>query len=124
MDSSSVDYRAQIVSGKHRLLPYAIEFWIEHCSQYASKAGSLRMDQLFQQHLARMHDKHQQCLHALGRAMTQAQATDKTNTNVRLQLFSNMPICELMADVLSLRQLASQLDGENSSGRCRLTTPL
>jgi hypothetical protein len=118
LECTSIGYLTRIASGSYRLLPYAIEFWIEHCSQYAS-GGRLDLDRLFQQHLARMHEKHNDCLHELGRATTQVATQDRNNANhvdERLQLFSNMPIYGLMADVLSLRQLVGQFDGDNSSG--------
>jgi hypothetical protein len=119
LDSSSIGYLGQIASGNYRLLPYAIEFWIEHCSQYAT-GGRLDLDQLFQQHLAQMYEKHKDCLHELGHATIQVATQDNNNNanyaDERLQLFSNMPIYGLMADVLSLRHFASQLDGDNSSG--------
>jgi hypothetical protein len=79
LESSSIDYLARIASGNYRLLPYAIEFWIEHCSQYASGGGSLGLDRPFQHHLARMHEKHKDCLHALGRITIQVGTQDKTN---------------------------------------------
>jgi hypothetical protein len=122
LESSSIGYLAQIASGNYRLLPYAIEFWIEHCLQYAS-GGRLDLDRLFQHHLAQMHEKHKDCLHELGRATIQVATQDNDNADYvdeRIQLFTKIPIYGLIADVLSLRQSASQLDGQNSSGMLRL----
>ncbi|EUC41875.1 hypothetical protein COCMIDRAFT_57997, partial [Bipolaris oryzae ATCC 44560] len=42
--SNSLEYLTQVASGNYRLLPYAIEFWIEHCSQYASGRDSLDIE--------------------------------------------------------------------------------
>jgi hypothetical protein len=125
LESSSIDYLTRITSGNYRHLPYAIELWIEHCSQYASGRGSL--DRPFRYHLARMHEKHKDCLHELGPATIQVGTQGRNNAShvdERLELYSNMPIYGLVADVLSLRRLASQLDGDNSSGRFRLNMPL
>ncbi|RYN19214.1 hypothetical protein AA0119_g12858 [Alternaria tenuissima] len=119
LDSGSIDCLARIASGNYRLLPYAIEFWIEHCSQYyASGGGSLGLDRPLQHHMARMYEKHQDYLHTLGRAISQVKTQETahaSDVDGRLEPFSNMPIYGLMADVLHLRRLASQLDGDNSS---------
>jgi len=123
MGTNSADHLALIASGNYRLLPYAIEFWIEHCSQYASERGTLGLDQRLQHHLARMHQGHESCLHAHGRAVTQTNLPGETThsqADERLRLFSNMPIYGLMAGVLDFRRLVGQLDGDNSSGRLEL----
>ncbi|CAN9168468.1 unnamed protein product [Alternaria alternata] len=118
LDSSSVDYLARIASGHHRLLPYALEFWVEHCLDYASSGGNLSPDGQFQYHLSRIHEKHEECLDALGRATVQV-GTQRTagagDVDERLDLFSSMPIHKLMADVQNLRLLASQSDGNDRS---------
>jgi hypothetical protein len=127
LESNSTNCLAQIASGNYRLLPYSIEFWIEHCSQYASKRRGLGLDQLFQHHLAQMHKSHEDCLRALGHTTLQVPTLGKSNdsnTDERLELFSSMPIYRLMVDVLNLRRLASQLDGDNSSGMSGLKTPI
>jgi hypothetical protein len=122
-EHSSIGHLAHIASGHYRLLPYAIEFWIDHCIQYASTGGSLGLDRSFQHHVARLHEKHKDCLHALACATTPI-GTHNYNPTIhadhRLQLFADMPIYALMADVLSLRQLASQFDGDNNPGRLEL----
>ncbi|CAN9372932.1 unnamed protein product [Alternaria alternata] len=118
LDSGSIDCLARIASGNYRLLPYAIEFWIEHCSQYYASGGSLGPDRPLQHHMARMYEKHQNYLHTLGRATRQVKTQENAHASDmdgRLEPFFNMPIYGLMADVLLLRGLASQLDGENSS---------
>ena len=123
LGSNSTDHLALIASGNYRLLPYAIEFWIEHCSQYASERGTLGLGQRLQHHLARMHEGHESCLHVHGRAVTQTNSPGETNhsqADERLRLFSNMPIHGLMAGVLDFRRLVGQLDGDNSSGRLEL----
>jgi hypothetical protein len=123
LDSGSVDYLVRIASGHHRLLPYALEFWIEHCLDYASSGGDLSPDGQFQYHLSRIHKKHVECLDALGRATVQVgtQGTaGASDVDDRLELFSSMPIHKLMADVQYLRLLASQSDGNDRSGRSEL----
>jgi hypothetical protein len=126
LESSSVEYLAQVASCDYRLLPYAIEFWIEHCSQYASAGGSLDKDRIFQHHLARMHDKHKDRLHALGHATACASTHDNSSVSYldeRLGLFLNTPIYALMTDILNLRKSA-RLDGDKGSGRLGLNSSL
>lgn len=85
------------------------------------------MDRTFQQHLARMHKKHEDCLDALGRATVQARTLDEndaSHADERFKPFVNMPIYGLMTDVLSFRRLASQFDGDKSAGKFRLILPL
>ncbi|RMZ72474.1 hypothetical protein GMOD_00007468 [Pyrenophora seminiperda CCB06] len=127
LESTSIDHLTLIASGNYRLLPYAIEFWIEHCSQYASRGGSFGLDRPFQHHLSRMHKKHKDCLHVLGGATGQLRTQDKSHAShivEKLEHFFNMPIHGLMADVLSLRQLVSEIDGDNSFGKFKLNMPL
>lgn len=122
LESKSDDCLVRIVSGNYRLLPYAIEFWIEHCSQYATSGGSLVLDAPIQTHLNRMYKKHKDYLAALGQATMQARGQDANHISQldeRLKLFSHTAVHELMVDVLSLRLRASQLDGDNSSGKFR-----
>jgi hypothetical protein len=123
LDSGSVDYLVRIVSGHHRLLPYALEFWIEHCLDYASSRGNLSPDGHFQYHLSRIHEKHEECLDALGRATVQVgtqTAAEASDADERLEQLSSMPVHKLMADVQHLRLLASQSDSNDRSGRSEL----
>ena len=74
-----------------------------------------------------MYEKHQDYLHTLGRATSQVKTQETahaSDVDGRLEPFFNMPIYGLMADVLHLRRLASQLDGDNSSSRSRLNVLL
>jgi hypothetical protein len=122
-DYSYMEYLGKIASGSYRLLPYALEFWIEHCSQYASGGGSLGPDRPLQHHMARLHMKHQDCLHIHGRAIDHVQMQENLCANhvdERIEPFSEMPICALMADVLNLRRLIAEFDSDNSSGMFRL----
>jgi hypothetical protein len=123
LGSNPTAYLALIASGNYRLLPYAIEFWIEHCSQYASGGGSLGLDRPIQLHLARLHEKHRDILHALGLPTSPVALPEGANTghaNEQIRLYSNVPIYGLMADILSLRQLVGRLDADNSSGKFKL----
>jgi hypothetical protein len=122
VNSGSVTNFARIVSGHHRFLPYALEFWIEHCLEYALERKYLGLDQMIQHHLDQLYEKHKGSLHAVG--CNAVQTAMRTETNVsygddRLEPFSGMPIYELMADVLHLRQLASQENDDRSAGRFR-----
>ncbi|USP82247.1 hypothetical protein yc1106_09521 [Curvularia clavata] len=118
LDKNSTDYLCHLVSGKYRLLAYALEFWIEHCLQHAFERGSLGTDQPLQHHLAQMHEKHMEVCNAVQRTSTPVRTQDANDLNHkddRLEAFSNMPIHGLMIDVLRLRRLTSQLDGEKAS---------
>jgi len=118
LGSNSTDYLALIASGNYRLLPYAVEFWIEHCLQYAS-GRDLRPGHPLQSQLNRLHGTHETHLHTLGLATTQNVSPNWANTThaeERLKPFLNTLIYGLMADVMGLRQLASELDGDNGSG--------
>ncbi|KAJ6285479.1 hypothetical protein J3E71DRAFT_373608 [Bipolaris maydis] len=117
-ESNSLECLAQVASGHYRLLPYAIEFWIEHCLQYASGRVSLGMEQQFQDRLTQMHETHQNCRHALGRTVNQVETREQindSNLDERVRLFSGMKIYQLIVDLLNLRLLASKLDGDSSS---------
>ena len=122
VDSGSVTNFARIVSGHHRLLPYALEFWIEHCLEYASERENLGLDQAIQHHLDQLYEKHKSSLHAVG--CNAVQTATQTETNVsygdeRLELFSGMPIYGLMADVLQLRRLDRKKNDDRSVGKFR-----
>lgn len=115
------DNLAKIARGNYRLLPYAIEFWIEHCSQYAMSGGNLHLDAPIQNHIAALFEKHTHCSDGLGTA-TSMQALLQSPNNPgqvddQLELFSNTPIHALVAQVLSLRRLVRQLDGDDISGK-------
>jgi hypothetical protein len=117
--NSSSDSLAQIATGNYRLLPYAIEFWIEHCFLYANAGGFLNHENPLSHYLARLYDAHNQCQQRLGTSAIQVDKTveaQHSHADDRLECFSQMPIQELMKDVLCLRQLASRFDGENSTG--------
>lgn len=122
VDSGSVTNFARIVSGHHRLLPYSLEFWIEHCLEYASKRKNLCLDRVIEYHLDQLYEKHEGSLHAVGCNVVQTATQTETNVSYgdeRLELFSDMPIYGLMADVLQLRRLASQENDDRSVGKFR-----
>lgn len=122
LDSKSNYYLARLVSCNYRLLPYAIEFWIEHCSQYTTSVGSPDLNGPIQGHLARLYEKHKTCLDTLGQTTVQARIQDENQASQldeRLKLFSHIAVHELIVDVSSLKWQASQLDGDSSSGKFR-----
>lgn len=121
LENSSIDHLGRVASGNYRLLPYAIEFWIDHCMRYASVGGNLGPDRPFQYHVTRMCETHKECMHALGHVI-QVDTKDEpkvTLVDEQLGLFLNTPIHCLMSDVLRFRRVASQLNDDNRSGRFR-----
>lgn len=106
---------ARIAGGGYRLLPYALEFWIEHCSRYANLENSSWKDSPLVQHLNHLHDTHEQLSTDLNRAKD-AHSSD-TNASARLddrmKSFAHMPAHELMIEILRIRRLASQSSYED-----------
>jgi hypothetical protein len=124
-EHSSIGHLAHIASGHYRLLPYAIEFWIDHCIQYASTGGSLGPDRPFQDHVARMCETHKECKHAIGHVI-QVDTQDEPNVGLvdeQIGLFVNTPIHCLMSDVLRFKRVASQLNDEKTPGRFGFSIP-
>jgi hypothetical protein len=122
VDNGSVTNFARIMSGHHRLLPYALEFWIEHCLEYASERKNLGLDRALEHHLDQLYEEHTGSLLAVGCNAVQTITRTETNVNYgdeRLELFSGMPIYGLMADVLQLRRLTSQNNDDSSVGKFR-----
>ena len=118
--SNAIDYLAQIAIGNYRLLPYAIAFWIDHCSRYASGGGTLGPDCPLRHHLTKMHSKHEDCLDSQMCATAQNETQNVADTRQAsepLQLYSNVPVYRLMGDVLSLRNLVSLGIRDTSTGR-------
>jgi hypothetical protein len=119
LKDSSIGHLTRIASGHYRLLPYAIEFWIDHCMRYASAGGSLGPDRPFQYHVARLCETHNECMHALGHVI-QVDIQDEPNVGLvdkQLGLFVNTPVHCLISEVLRFRRVASQPHDDNSPGR-------
>jgi hypothetical protein len=109
----------RIVSGSHRLLPYALEFWIEHCLHYASAGGPLNLGQSASTCLSQLHDTHEQFS---GKPDTVESSDGSAEVmedylDHRLKLFTHVPAHDLMRKVLHARWLASQQHCENGEGK-------
>jgi len=111
---------AQIASGNYRLLPYALEFWIEHCSRYAVSRDSLEVESPLTYHLTRLHDAHEHCLRSV-KGAEELQASGEATISQpedRLRPFAGIPAQNLMKEVLRIRLIASQCGCENGKGTC------
>lgn len=112
----------RIVRGSHRLLPYALEFWIEHCSNYASQEGYLGVANPLSRHLTRLHNTHEDASNHLNRLENSCAPNEPLNSegDDQLKAFSHMPIHEIMKGVLHVRRLTGQRRCENGRGACTL----
>lgn len=112
----------QIASGSCRLLPYALETWIEHCLLYASTGGSLTPDHLFSCRLTRLHSKHDQLLQGLDISEIEDYGSfevSESKLDDRLKLLAHISIHSLMRGVLHARWSASEHFCENGEGKPR-----
>jgi hypothetical protein len=115
----------RVVSGSYRLLPYALEFWIEHCLLYASTGGPLDLDHLFSRHLTQLRNKHDQLSRRLDTGEIENPSpleASQSQPDDRLKLLAHIPIHALMRGVLNARWSASQLLCENGEGKPRYRT--
>jgi hypothetical protein len=105
----------QTASCNYRLLFYALEYWVEHCFQYAS--SSPRLHSTFTRHLDYLHEKHSRLAQLLGIPSPANESLDELDE--RLRLFSQTPAQFLMREQLVNSQLTSKLkqpcrDGKGS----------
>lgn len=110
----------RIARGNHRLLPYALEFWIEHCLLYTSNGGTLDEGCQLTHHLTRLHDTHgnlSKSLNWLKDELEPVEASD-SQTKDRLKPFAHIPAYAMMEEVFRIRRLAIQGGYENGKGMC------
>jgi hypothetical protein len=117
---SSTEVLIRVAAGTHRLLPYALEFWVEHCLSYAFTVGSSAIQVFLLHRLANLHDKHDY--------LTQiAQPNDyhpilslglsQIEPDERINLYAHLPVQTLMREVLRSRQSISRQNCKNGHGR-------
>ena len=110
----------QIASGSCRLLPYALESWIEHCLLYASTGGPLTLDHLFSCRLTRLRSKHDQLSQGLDISEIENSSSFEafeSKLDDRLKLLAHISIHSLMRGVLYARWSASQHFCEKGEGK-------
>lgn len=102
----------QTASCNHRLLFYALEYWVEHCFQYASSSPSLHTT--FTRHLDYLHEKHLRLAQLLGMPSTAKEFLE--DSDERLCLFSQTPARLLMREQLVNNQLTSKQPCRDGKG--------
>ena len=109
-----------VVSGVHRLLPYAIDYWIEHCLVY-STSGSLQPDCGLALRLCDLKIKHNQILQNWNTPgdhnSHQIHPTTGCILDDRLRFIAHLPIFPLVTAVLEARKSASQHIPDNGEGK-------
>jgi hypothetical protein len=115
------DHLIRIAGGTYRLLPYALEYWTEHCLQYAAnndsrEPGSLLLGRLNE--LRMNHNKFLEISRSGEVATPQSLISSKEYpSDDRLKYMSHLPIKHLMGEVLRVRWLAGQQLCENGEGK-------
>lgn len=97
---------ARIVNESYRFLPYALDFWIEHCFCSAETAADL--GQVISNRLILLYNKHIQCY--------QKQAGNLDERNIAMtgiedngpDMFIHTPIHGVMKEVLETRSLTRE----------------
>ena len=111
----------QIASSTHRLLPYALEYWTEHCLRYAASCGSLEPGSLLPRRLSELENKHSSFLQTFrGGELASPRPLESSNEcppDDRLKCISHLPIQHLIDEVLHVRSIAGQQCCENGEGK-------
>ena len=120
-DPAQPKHFVQIASGAYRLLPYALEYWIEHCLRYAASGGPLHLEHPISRRLTELWGKHSQLLQTFeGGKPTytnSSQAFNELPLDNRLKYMAHLPIYDLMSEVLRVRWLVGEQLCENGEGR-------
>jgi hypothetical protein len=109
------DSHARLANGSYRLLPYALKFWIEHCSMYASKGGTLSANCPLAKHLSRLHEAHRLLSRSLNKPLS---LVTEALQDADLQNYARLPAHTLMVEVRRIQRLASENGYENGPGTC------
>ncbi|KAF2728956.1 ankyrin [Polyplosphaeria fusca] len=106
------EYLISIANGTHRLLPYSINHWIEHCLDYAKCGGKLDMNCPLPRLLAELQRKHDQLLQEIAERdpshHQSASDVDMKSFKDGFELLRHLPAHQLMQDVLSDQSNTSQ----------------
>ncbi|ORY00158.1 hypothetical protein BCR34DRAFT_606363 [Clohesyomyces aquaticus] len=107
----------KVGGGLYRLLPYALEYWIDHVLLYVSSGASLDRNHRLAQHLSRLRVEHDRLLTLIGRSKGPLENPNEIATpnpgDLRLQLLSHLYIHDLIQDVLHFRHQSAQGNCEN-----------
>lgn len=117
--SAFSDRFVQISSGSYRLLHYAAEFWVAHCSLYASTQTATELGLAISSRLAELYDKHERLLkepHVIDTHCDRFIEVDEDQVIDKLKPFAHMLVHDLMKRVLHVRWLATQHECENGKG--------
>ncbi|PSN61329.1 hypothetical protein BS50DRAFT_534675 [Corynespora cassiicola Philippines] len=106
-----------IASRVHRLLPYSLKFWVEHCLEYAKCGGSLDTSDLLPRRLANLQLKHEKLLQqTFGRKINHSRLIGDSvghSFEDSLTLMNHLPVHGLMEDTLSIQRAVIQHSFEN-----------
>ncbi|KAL9093837.1 MAG: hypothetical protein Q9165_003760 [Trypethelium subeluteriae] len=113
------DRLMSVASRKHGLIPYAIEYWIEHLLLYASAGGTFEQDRPLSLHLSSFLNKHNQLFHLTKSHANEAACEDEGasygKSDKRLGLLANLPVHDLARKILHLRWLSNQESSESGA---------
>lgn len=103
----------QTASCTHRLLFYALEYWIEHSIQYASTSSNIH--HAFLRHLDYLHEKHSRLAQLLALPIVATESPEE-GPDERLRLFLQTPARILMRERLLNGQLTSKQPCRDGKG--------
>lgn len=111
----------QTASCTHRLLFYALEYWIEHCFQYASSSPNIHLNLV--RHLDCLYEKHSRLAQLLGLPSV-AKESSEEGSDKRLCFFLQTPARNLMRERLLNGQLTGKQPSRDGKGSSTLLPDL
>lgn len=112
------EHLVQVGSRLYRLLPYAIEHWIDHLFLYASSGGILDPDHSLPQHLSDLRCRHNQILGDENEPARSVETSSDEQQGENLQLLTHLSIHDLVRKVIQVRLRLSREGGcESGQGK-------
>lgn len=96
------DKLLQVVRGSYSLLPYSVDFWLEHLFDYV-KAISITQDSPLGILLASFHSSHSQTALKLKRSLSNG-IPSRFSTDARLAALSHLAVGSICASILTFRE--------------------
>lgn len=119
-NASLSENRVRIATGTYRLLPYALEYWIEHCLLYAAKESTVSLNQQYLHQLTRLHEKHNRLVQELDTAGVidrNASGDFESHLDDRLKHVFHLSIRCLIEEVLHIRWMTGQYPCESGESK-------